>query len=679
MKRLILLSFLILNAIILWAAEREIYSGNLGDNATYSITSENGVYTLYINGTGDTPDYVAPTKKGETYDSPLMAIEDGIRALISNVVIGDGINTIGNNTVVLLKESGTVNVSLPCSLFPKNGKKKPIYFTKFGGTIEIDAPANSPAAKYYQVYITKGTTATATYTVVNNRQHADVEKIAAVEPTCTKEGNYAYYHCKSCNVYSTTNTFATTTTVADQVRPVRHTLTQIPAFETSSPTGFPEFYRCGNCRKNFAEREAQNEVSLESVLTSLNGSGTAEDPYQIGQQSDLDAIYKICFYFMHYFVDNTSKLSDQFIVTKDFTITGFYLAPSNFCGSIDGQGHTITYNKPQLVGVNQEFGLFASWGYLLDYGPVKVKASHLNFDGSINISNNRGINFGALCGHCNALSAEITDCHNKTNISFSGGPSLSKIGGIIGETVSATINNCSNEGNIHLDSFGTVGGIVGQSSKNTTISNCFNTGTISGTGGSKDCSTSFAGIVASSGNVYNCYNTGNVFAETNKSEAGGVSISGIASSTATVKGCLNLGMLSVTGAYQGSTIEPVNSRAENSYYLGEAISGAKCTALQIVGSPKVYQTAEGKDVVTLLNGVFDDTTYHKWAYDEQERPCFAWQSLDANDDRKISIADVSVIIDAMQGKIVNGHADADADGKQTLQDLQRIIDRTMEK
>ncbi len=131
-------------------------------------------------------------------------------------------------------------------------------------------------------------------------------------------------------------------------------------------------------------------------------------------------------------------------------------------------------------------------------------------------SNIQGSSYvGGIAGYAYS-SSTITNCYNTGSVTSSN----DWVGGIAGYASSSTITNCYNTGSVTGSSY-YVGGIAGWAYSSVTITNCYNTGSVTGSsqvGG-------IAGRVFSS-TITNCYNTGSVSGEDN---VGG--IAGYASST----------------------------------------------------------------------------------------------------------------------------------------------------
>ncbi len=136
-----------------------------------------------------------------------------------------------------------------------------------------------------------------------------------------------------------------------------------------------------------------------------------------------------------------------------------------------------------------------------------------------------------------------------------------EVGGVVGQADSSTITNCYNTGSVSGDS-SAVGGVVGCASSST-ITNCYNTGSVSG-------SSTAGGVVgyAYESDIANCYNTGSV---SGSSPAGGVV--GDANNT-TIENCYNTGPVTGSDWYTGGVVghATASSTITNCYNTG-AVTG----------------------------------------------------------------------------------------------------------
>ena len=189
-----------------------------------------------------------------------------------------------------------------------------------------------------------------------------------------------------------------------------------------------------------------------------------------------------------------TSVYNYFILTKDIEISENWNPISNFTGTFDGNGHTITFN------ISKTTGAFSTTPYL------------------------------GLFASC--TDATIKNLYVNGNISLSTGGSLANpnvyVGGIVGNSTNSTLENVHFSGNINIvtsnDNSSWVGGLVGQAT-NTQISLSSNTATITAKVNSYIGITKTGGLCGEfSGNIENCYNTGNVLATavTESPYAGGI-------------------------------------------------------------------------------------------------------------------------------------------------------------
>ena len=138
----------------------------------------------------------------------------------------------------------------------------------------------------------------------------------------------------------------------------------------------------------------------------------------------------------------------------------------------------------------------------------------------------------------------------------------SKVGGVCGNNYTGTITNCYNTGSV--SGLGTLGGVSGYNYTGS-ITNCYNTGNVSGSSG-------FVGGVSGynyTGSITNCYNAGSVSGNGNVGGVTGINYTG------SITDCYNIGSVSgsddnvggVTGYNDGGTIT-------NSYNAG-SVSGTE--------------------------------------------------------------------------------------------------------
>lgn len=217
-----------------------------------------------------------------------------------------------------------------------------------------------------------------------------------------------------------------------------------------------------------------------------------------------------------------------------------------FIGVFDGQNH---YISGVYVNVDGKFG--GIFGNANTIKNLTVKDSYIEAKRLV----------GGIAGA--ARSGSIENCINQnTKVVVA----ESSAGGIVGQTV-GEVKNCTNNGSV-TGNGERIGGIVGNAGPSSIISNCYNTGNVSG-------AYSIGGIVGITfGTIDNCYNTASITG--NGGAVGGilgqigVGTSGVSTY---IKNCYNLGTISgndFLGGIIGWTSETkALGTIENNYNAGE--------------------------------------------------------------------------------------------------------------
>jgi hypothetical protein len=276
------------------------------------------------------------------------------------------------------------------------------------------------------------------------------------------------------------------------------------------------------------------------------GTGTETNPYQINTLDNL-----------LWLSTNSSSWSSHFIQTSDIdaseTVNWNYgegfspigNAANRFTGSYDGQDyiiHSLYIYRP----FNYNIGLFGYlnnamitnintmdadvWGAML-VGAVSGYCSNtLITNCSSSGAVNGGGRLGGIIGECQSSSLQncFSSIVNDYNV-------VNHVGGIVGYASDSSITQCSSDAT--LENANTVGGIVGESidsftcfcnftgyiigictvggiagsNNNSTISNCTNSGTLTTNPSNQIQSKGLGGIVGTNrGNIYNCSNYGEI-------------------------------------------------------------------------------------------------------------------------------------------------------------------------
>ena len=240
---------------------------------------------------------------------------------------------------------------------------------------------------------------------------------------------------------------------------------------------------------------------ITGIPALATGSGTEDDPYQIGTAIGLE--------WFRDKVKDASSIDETKIcaeLTADIVLDaneswepiGYasyydYDETKAYSGTFDGQGHTISGLKADAV----VSGLF---GYTKN-----AAIKNLTVAGSVG-GGNCSTAVGGIVGY--AVGGTIENCGNLCGVAV---PGSSPGGGIVGFASNLTITGCYNAGLVHKGDGSSGGGIVGKG-ENVNIYDCYNVGKVEGFSGRR------GGIVGDASGpvfVYNCYNAGNVV------EAGG--------------------------------------------------------------------------------------------------------------------------------------------------------------
>lgn len=174
-------------------------------------------------------------------------------------------------------------------------------------------------------------------------------------------------------------------------------------------------------------------------------------------------------------------------LTADITVTAPYANEfTDFSGTFDGDGHTVTLN---ITASTANVGLFSKLA-----GGAVVK--NVKVDGTV--SGTEGV--AGIAAQANG--ATISGCINCAIISATG----RYVGGIVGKLRGGTVENCYNTGAISSsrDRKGVnLGGIAGYIDSNGSVKNCYNSGTTSVTADTSN----YAAIAGWCDNstVTNCY------------------------------------------------------------------------------------------------------------------------------------------------------------------------------
>lgn len=154
--------------------------------------------------------------------------------------------------------------------------------------------------------------------------------------------------------------------------------------------------------------------------------------------------------------------SGSYTLTKDIIVTEPYA--SDFSGTFDGNGHTVTL---AISGDSDYQALFAK----LAAGAV---VKNVMVDGEVTGTDN----IGGIAGI--ATNATIIACANKATVAATG----RYVGGLVGKGTGLTMTSCYNQGAVSSTRTRPInmGGIAGYVDGGASVENCYNTGSITGSG-----------------------------------------------------------------------------------------------------------------------------------------------------------------------------------------------------
>ena len=230
----------------------------------------------------------------------------------------------------------------------------------------------------------------------------------------------------------------------------------------------------------FAPKTVQAQTTIEPVVEPSSGNGSPDNPYQIASKENL--------YWFANEVNNNSQTSICAVLTADITVnnnvldadgnlnsgnTNFYewtpigTSYPRYTGTFDGQGHTISGLYFNKDEIQSD-AYIGLFGY--SSGTVKnvgVEDSYFNATATVNKE-------GIPCqlnigGVCGQNIGTITNCYNSGTVS--GTESSVSVGGVCGKNYEGTITNCYNSGKVSETGNANIGGICGYNEK--TITNCY--------------------------------------------------------------------------------------------------------------------------------------------------------------------------------------------------------------
>ena len=344
-----------------------------------------------------------------------------------------------------------------------------------------------------------------------------------------------------------------------------------------------------------------SDISYVGGVCGDNNGGTITDCYNEGEVSAGGSgsyVGGVCGHNV-----NEGKITGCYN-TRKVSGKGWASDSGSYVGGVCGynEGGTITgcYNTGDVSGIGTINSSSPSANYVL------------------------GSYVGGVCG---ANSGIITDCYNKGTVSGTGtvsggyvGRSYvlgSYVGGVCGYNDGGKITGCNNTGEVsgkeevgdtgEVSGTGTVsgsyvGGVCGRNDNKGTITGCYNTGTVRGSGSGSDSGKYVGGVCGYNygGTITGCYSTGSV-------SGSGSYVGGVCgfNSGGTITGCYNIGTVSGSGSFVGGVCGFNSGGTITSCYYnrdkftGNAVNNEGGKATDVEGKTTT-QFANG-EVCTLLN------------------------------------------------------------------------------
>ena len=300
----------------------------------------------------------------------------------------------------------------------------------------------------------------------------------------------------------------------------------------------------------------------------LSGSGGQDDPYLIQNEWDLAylswTIYtKNPIEASHVSSTNYYYSGIYFKQIADLDLSAYYWQPIGIGRLRDGTSAIRSFSGSYDGGSHTVSGVFTPAGKSNGYS-YQGLFGHVRGQSSTNLAtiSNVGVidsfvqgydRVGGVVGEAYS-SSTVTNCYNTGSVNASS----NYVGGVVGYAYRSTVTNCYNTGSV--SGLGYVGGVAGRAYG--TVTNCYNSGSVSG-------SSYVGGVVgfASSVTVINCYNTGSV--------EGSIYVGGVGGSLdGTVENCYNTGSVSGSSQSVGGVAGYAIGTVENCYNTG-SVKGSR--------------------------------------------------------------------------------------------------------
>lgn len=351
--------------------------------------------------------------------------------------------------------------------------------------------------------------------------------------------------------------------------------------------------------------ETSGLSTFESAACVLNTATFKASSYAVSGVDGINILSNTTYYF--YFVTNngsTDTIQSTF-EAKTWSAAKYWTDNGNYDISWYGDGSAAAFT---LTTAKQLAGLSVLVNGLNGQSAVDFAGKTINLASSVDLSAylwtsigsvvypfagtfDGGNYTGSTYNNSNLIKALHTNDVDLDNQGLFGGATgnisnigvvdssvtgLWKVGGVVGTMISGSLSNCYNTGSVS-GSYAQVGGIAGEIRTNAKAINCYNTGAVSG-------SAVFLGGVSgyNEGKIFNCYNTGSVTGAV--SDIGGIT----GDNTGIISNSYNTGSVTATGegSYFVAGIASYNNGTIfNSYNMGtiSATSGNNSDIGGVIG------------------------------------------------------------------------------------------------
>ena len=190
----------------------------------------------------------------------------------------------------------------------------------------------------------------------------------------------------------------------------------------------------------------------------------------------------------------------------------------------------------------------------------------------------------------------ISNCKNYGEVKDEYKTNTIRIGGVVGQSFSANVNECENNGYVHSLSAAEVGGVIGYAAK-TGITRCFNNGEVSGYNFVGGIFGNFGGSTFDT-TISDCYNEGNITAT-------GISTSGAGYASAVAGGIA--GRYDASGSTNSSFLRCVNIGSVSGNNAGGIVGSAWQLNAKMIDNYTLMQDCYNKGAVNGANyagGIF---------------------------------------------------------------------------